>query len=457
MPRVGQPVREGGQALRDRIALGVLTATFPPGVVDEAIEATAKRERRYRLLPARLIVYYVLAMSLFREAGYEEVMRQLTEGLVGLGDQPLEIPSSVAISKARQRLGPEPLEALFKSTCRPLANSATKGARYRDWRLVSMDGTVLDVPDTPSNLAVFGRHRSGRGEAAFPQIRLVALAECGTHAMFAASSGASSDGENTLAAPLAASVGPGMLVLADRGFGGSYELFGEFAERGAELVWRVKSNAVLPIAERLDDGSFRSELSATKERPARAVRVVEYEVDDPGRPQAEDRTYRLATTILEPARAPATDLAGLYAERWEFETALDELKTHQRGPRIVLRSKTADGVYQEAWGMLCVHYAIRALMCRAAEEGEIDPDRLSFTRSMRAARRSVRRSVDDVAAGLSHATEEILHELVPNRRLRANPRVVRRKMSNFAVKRPEHRCWPQPTMSIEDAIRIVGS
>ena len=385
-------------------------------------------------------------------------MRQLTEGLVGLGDQPLEIPSSVAISNARQRLGSEPLEALFKSTRRPLATSATKGAHYRDWRLVSMDGTVLDVPDTPSNLAAFGRHRSGRGEAAFPQIRLVALAECGTHAMFAASTGASSDGENTVAAPLAASVGPGMLVLADRGFGGSYELFGEFAERGAELVWRVKSNAVLPAAERLDDGSFRSELSATKERPARAVLVVEYEVDDPGRPQAEDRTYRLATTILEPERAPATDLAVLYAERWELETALDELKTHQRGPRIVLRSKTADGVYQEAWGMLCVHYAIRALMCRAAEEGEIDPDRLvSFTRSMPAARRSVRRSVDDLAAGLSHATAEILHELVPNRRLRANPRVVRRKMSNFAAKRPERRCWPQPTMSIEDAIRIVGT
>ena len=344
---------------------------------------------------------------------------------------------SPTIDKARQRLGSEPLEALFKRTCRPLATSATTGAHHRGWRLVSMDGTVLDVPDTPSNLAAFGRHRSGRGDAAFPQIRLVALAGCGTHAMFAASTGASSDGENTVAAPLAASVGPGMVVLADRGLGGSYELFGELAERGAELVWRARSNAVLPVAERLDDGSFRSEPSATKERAARAVRVVEHEVDDPGRLQAEDRTYRLATTILEPERAPATDLAGLYAERWEFETALDELKAHQRGPRIVLRPKTGDGVYHEAWGRLCVHHAIRALMCRAAEEKSIDPDRLSFTRSLRAARRSVRRSVDDLAAGLSHATAEILHELVPNRRLRANPRVVRPKMRNFAVKRPE--------------------
>ena len=452
-------MREGGQGLRDRIALGVLTATFPPAVVDEVVDAATKREQRYRLLPARLVVYYVLAMTLFREAGYEEVMRQLTEGLVGFDNDAatLEVPSSVAISKARQRLGKEPLEALFARVCVPLATPTTRGAHYRNRRLVSMDGTVLDVADTASNLAAFGRHHSGRGEAAFPQLRIVALAECGTHAMFAARIGASSDGENTIAAPLAASVGPGMLLLADRGFGGSYELFCEFAERGCDLVWRVKKNAALVVHERLSDGSFTSELPARAQRSARVVRVVEYQVDDPGRPQTEDNTYRLVTTILEPEAAPATELAALYAERWEFETALDELKTHQRGARIVLRSKTSDGVLQEAWGMLCVHYAIRALMCRAAEEGDVDPDRLSFTRSMRAARRSVRRSVDDLATGLSHAKAEILHELLPNRRLRANPRVVRRKMSNFNLKRPEHGSWPQPTLPIEAAIRIVGA
>jgi hypothetical protein len=148
----------------------------------------------------------------------------------------------------------------------------------------------------------------------------------------------------------------------------------------------------------------------------------------------------------------------LYAERWEFESALDELKTHQRGPRVVLRSKTADGIYQEAWGMLCVHYAIRALICRAAVEGDIDPDRLSFTRALRAARRSVRRSAAEnptLAAGLARATAEILHELVPRRRLRSNPRVVRRKMSGFNLKRAEHRHWPQPTRTPAQAVRIV--
>ncbi len=162
------------------------------------------------------------------------------------------------------------------------------------------------------------------------------------------------------------------------------------------------------------------------------------------------------TTILDPTSAPAADLAALYAERWEFESALDELKTHQRGPRVVLRSKTADGVYQEAWGMLCVHYAIRALMASIADEGHIDPDRLSFTRSLRAARRSVRRSVEDLATGLSHASAEVLHELLPHRRLRSNPRVVKRKMSGYAVKRSAHRAWPQPTLPISEAVRVLG-
>lgn len=454
---MGQPVREGAQGLRDRIALGVLGATFPPGVVDDVLEETAKVEQRCRLLPARLVVYYVLAMSLFREAGYEEVMRQFTEGLGGFDHDLLavEIPSSVAISKARQRLGKEPLEALFARVCVPLGTPVTKGAYYRDLRLVSMDGTVLDVPDTPSNLAAFGRHHSGRGQAAFPQLCIVALAECATHAMFAANMGGCGEGENTLAEALVKGVGPGMLVLADRGFGGSYELFTKFADRGAHLVWRMKSNAALPVTKRLADGSFLSELPGRGERRPREVRVVEYEIDDPGRLRSEDKAYRLGTTILDHSAGPATELAALYGERWEFETALDELKTHQRGARIVLRSKTADGVAQEAWGMLCVHYAIRALMCAAAQQGEIDPDRISSTRSMRAARRSVRRSVDDIAAGLSHATGEILHELLPERRLRSNPRVVRRKMSKYNVKRPEDRSWPQPTRTIDEAIRIV--
>ncbi len=463
MPRAGQPTDAEGRRLRDRIALGVLTATFPPGLVDQVLERTGKREQRYRLLPARMVMYYVLAMSLFREAGYEEVLRQLSEGLGPLAGEAeeLELPSSVAVSKARSRLGPEPLEMLFSRACVPLAGRGTKGASYRDWRLVSMDGTVLDVPDNPENFSAFGRHRAGRGEAAFPQLRIVALAECGTHAMFAAAMDGAGNGkdsgENTLAERLVGHVGPGMLLLADRGFGGSYELFDAFATTGAALCWRVKSNAVLPVIERLSDNSYRSELPATKRRAARGVRVVEYSIEDPGRPSAEDTTYRLMTTVVDPEAAPAAELAPLYGERWEFETALDELKAHQNAPRIVLRSKTPDGVRQEAWGMLCVHYAIRALMWRAADEGDVDPDRLSFTRSLRAARRSIRHAADIGTAAHHFAIAEILAQLLPHRRLRSNPRVVRRKMSNFQVKHPEHRSWPQPTRPIAQAIRVLGA
>lgn len=463
MPRAGQPKADDGRRLRDRIALGVLTATFPPALVDSVIERAGRRERRYRLLPARLVVYYVMAMTLFREAGYEEVLRELTEGLAGAGTEipVVEVPSSVAITKARARLGPAPLEALFHDACRPLGTEQTPGAFYRQWRLVSMDGSTLDTPDSASNDAEFGRAGSGRGErSAFPQLRLVAIAECGTHAMFAAAMGPYATGEATLAKSLTGALDEHMLCFADRGFT-AHPLFSAMAATGAQLCWRAKSNAVFPVLDRHEDGSFRSELVASDDKRARehvvGVRVVEYATEDPGRPHSEETTYRLVTTILDPTSAPAADLAALYAERWEFESALDELKTHQRGPRVVLRSKTADGVYQEAWGMLCMHYAIRALMASIADEGHIDPDRLSFTRSLRAARRSVRRSVEDLATGLSHASAEVLHELLPHRRLRSNPRVVKRKMSGYGVKRSAHRSWPQPTLPIGEAVRVLGA
>ena len=463
MPRVGQPKPDDARRLRDQVALGVLTATFPPTLVDSVVHDVGRREQRYRLLPARLVVYYVLAMTLFREAGYEEVLRELTEGLASPAASPasLEVPSSVAISKARTRLGKEPLEALFQRGCRPLATPETKGAFYRGWRLVSMDGSTLDVPDSASNDKAFGRPGSGRGErSAFPQLRVVALAECATHAMFAAAMGPCSTGEPTLAKSLVGALEDDMLVLADRGFT-AHPLFSAMAATGAQLCWRAKGNAVFPVLERHQDGSFRSELVASDDKVVRknvtAVRVIEYAIDDPGRPQAEEATYRLVTTVLDPMAAPAHELAGLYAERWEFESALDELKTHQRGSRVVLRSKVADGVYQEAWGMLCVHYAIRALMASIADEGGVDPDRLSFTRSVRAARRSVRRSVEDLANSVSRASIEILHELLPQRRLRSNARVVKRKMSNYGVKRSVHRSWPQPTIPTAQAIRVLGT
>lgn len=464
MPRAGQVRVARGQRLSDRVALGVLTATFPRHLVDEVIEATGRREQRHRLLPAHLVTYYVMAMTLFSSAGYEEVMRSLTEGLTWAsdGEEAYEMPSQVAISKARARLGPEPLAELFARACVPLGSPSTPGAFYRDWRLVSIDGTTIDVADTAANAGVFGRAGTGRGEgSAFPQLRVVALGECGTHAIIAAAMDSYDVGEVTLAKRMVGALEPGMLVLADRGFT-AHPLFAAAAATGADLLWRAKSNAVLPVLERLPDGSFRSELVATPDKRIRAnvqgVRVVEYAIDDPGRPDAKGTRYRLVTTITDPELAPADELAVLYAQRWEIESVFDELKTHQRGPRVVLRSRTPDGVYQEAWGYLCVHYAIRALIHSAAHHGDLDPDRISFTKALHATRRSVRTGLDgavSLAQALHRATTELLHGLLPARRPRSNPRAVRRKMSNYRVKRANHRNWPQPAQPIGAAVHVL--
>lgn len=465
MPRAGQVRVEPGRRLSDRVALGVLTATFPRQLVDEVIEETGRRERRTRLLPAHLTVYYVLAMTLFSSSGYEEVMRSLTEGLTWSsdGEDSYELPSQVAITKARARLGPEPLALLFERACVPLATPATRGAFYRRWRLVSMDGTTVDVADTPANAEVFGRAGTGRGDgSAFPQVRIVALAECGTHAVFAARMDSYVVGEVTLAKQVVSALQPEMLCLADRGFT-AHPLFSAAAASGADLLWRAKGNAVLPVLQRLPDGSFISELVATPDKRSRTdvltVRVIEYTVDDQGRPGASGTTYRLVTTILDPADAPADELAALYAERWEIESLFDELKTHQRGPRVILRSRTPEGVYQEAWGFLCVHYALRALIHAAADHGDLDPDRISFTKAMHAARRSIRTGITgavSLASALRLATTELLHGLLPKRRLRANARVVRRKMSNYNVKRAQHRDRPAPALPIGTAVHILS-
>ena len=451
--------------MTDRVALGVLTATFPRALVDAVIAATGRREQRNRLLPAHLTLYYVLAMTLFSSAGYEEVMRSLTEGLAWTsdGEERYEAPSQVAITKARARLGHEPLAELFARACLPLATPATPGAFYRGRRLVSLDGTTIDLADTPANAESFGRAGTGRGDgAAFPQLRIVALGECGTHAVFAAALDSYDVAEVSLAKDLVSALRPGMLVLADRGFTG-FPLWDKASATGADLLWRAKGNALLPVLEPLPDGSYRSEIVAAADKRARervlAVRVVVHGLEDPGRPGSAGTRYRLLTTILDPGQAPAAELAALYAKRWEIESLFDELGTRQRGPRVVLRSRTPAGVYQEAWGYLCVHYAIRALLHTAARAGDHDPDRLSFTRALHATRRSVRSGLHGgitLAMALRRAIAEILHALLPERRPRAAARVVRRKMSSYHVKRALHRTWPQPTLASAAAIHILG-
>ena len=445
MPRAGWVKPTDDQRLSDHVALGVLTSTFPPELVDQVVRASGRGEQWHRLLPARLVVYYVLAPALFAAADYVEVMRHLVEGLSRESGwrQQWTVPSQPAISQAR----PD-----------------TLGAFYRDWRLTAIDGTTLDVADSVENAAEFGRPGSVRGErSAFPQLRLVALAEAGTRAVTGVALGPYRTGEPTLARAFLPGIGPGTLVLADRGFT-AQPLFTAAAETGADLCWRAQSNAVLPVRERFADGSYRSEIVASDDKRTRArvtsVRVIEYTVDDPGRPGAEDHRDRLLTTIADPTAAPAPELAALYPEHWRAETTLDEMKTHQRGPRLLLRSRTPEGVRQEVYGYLCTHYAIRSLMATAASDRGGDPDPTSFTRALPAARRGVRAGLgaahQALAAALPATRADIGGGLLPRRRLRAAPRVVARPMSTYGVKRPEPRAWPQPTRRPADAVRTVS-
>jgi hypothetical protein len=373
--------------------VGLLARVFPPGLVDEVIAESGRKEQRHRSLPARVVAYFAVGMALHSEGSYEDVLGLMTDGLAWAdpGVELLGLPSKSAIFQARERLGAEPVKAMFGRVAKPLATPTTPGAWLAGRRLVAIDGTCLDVADTAANDEHFGRPGVNKGErSAFPQARVVALAECGTHAIFEAVVGPYTTPENTLARDLLECLEPGMLVLADRGFCG-FPLWSRAAATDADLVWRAMPNMKPRHLETLTDGTWLAELRPAGNGPDRhadpmTIRVIDYEIDD-GRPN--DTAYRLFTTILDPNDASAEDLAAAYAQRWEIEGAFDELKTHQRGARAVLRSKSPDLVLQEIWGHLCCHYAIRTLMWEAADHAGVDPDRVSFVAALRIVRRTV--------------------------------------------------------------------
>jgi hypothetical protein len=380
-----------GIRVSDHISLGVIAGTFPLEEVRRVLAETGRASERERDLPAHVMVYYAIALALYTASGTREVLRCLLEGLRWLwGAEAVRVAGKSGISQARARLGEAPLRRLYERLVRPVATPATKGARYREWRLVSLDGSCLEVADTTENATAFGRPGGGRGEGAFPQVRFVALVENGTHVLFGARLGSFADGETTLAHAVVPALGPGMLCLADRQFFG-HALWREAAATGADLLWRVKRNLRLPREAVLADGSFLSTVyPSEKDRRHRTagvrVRAVEYRLE--GIADAEP-LYRLVTTILDPAEAPAAELAALYHERWEIEGALAELKTHLRGARVVLRSKTPALVRQEFWGLLLAHFAVRGLMHEAALRVDEDPDRLSFLHAVRVVRRKL--------------------------------------------------------------------
>lgn len=402
MPRAGwtKPVSE--RRLSDLVSVGVLTRTFPPAVVDEVIAAAGRKAQRHRSLPAQTMAYFAVGMALHSEGSYEDVLGLLTDGLSWAepGVEPVRLPTKSAIFQARDRLGFEPVKALFDRVAQPLATDGTAGSFLAGRRMVAIDGTTFDVADTAANDGFFGRPGVMKGErSAFPQARVVALAECGTHAIFDAEIGAYNTSELALSKPLIDRLEPGMVLLADRGFTG-FALWQQAAATGADLLWRAKNNVHPRQIEAFDDGSWLGELRANNAKlntEAVIVRVIDYRVDD-GR-GIDAGPFRLFTTLVDPDEVTATELAAAYAQRWEIESAFDELKTHQRGPRTVLRSKSPDLVLQEIWGHLCCHFAIRTLMWEAADHARVDPDRVSFVAALRIVRRSLSAARDFSPSG----------------------------------------------------------
>ncbi|MGC9156291.1 MAG: IS4 family transposase [Ferrimicrobium sp.] len=389
MPRSGWVKPATDRRLSDLVSIGLLTRVFPPDVIDEAIDDVGRREIRNRVLPARVMVYFAICMAMYSEGSYEDVFSQLSDGLSWSKGwtESLKPPSKSALFQARRRLGAEPMRRLFYKVARPFATRDTPGSWFANRRVMAIDGTCLDVADTEANEAHFGRPASSRGDrAAFPQACMVALAECGTHAIVDAEVGPCTSSEIELTRELVNRLRPGMLVLADRGFYG-FDLWEEATDTGADLLFRVKSTLSPRHEQTLADGSWIASIKLTSgkgraEREPHRVRVIDYSIDGDGQ-------YRLITTLLDPSIAPAKELAKLYSERWEIETTFDELKTHQRGAREVLRSKSPELIYQEIWGHLCCHYAIRVLMADTAEHSGHDPDRISFVAALRIARHSV--------------------------------------------------------------------
>ena len=382
----------GGSRITDYISLGVVAKTFSPDKVRAALTASKKESVRQRDLPAHVVVYYVIALALYMQSSYREVLRCLLEGIQWLAEPSagVKVAGNSGISQARTRLGWEPVRQLHDAVVKPIAVADTRGAWYRGRRLVSIDGSTLDIADEKGNEEAFGRPGSSRGKSAYPQIRFVSLVENGTHVLFGSRMADYNTSEVALAKTVLPNLRKGMLCLADRGFFG-FEMWKQAAATGADLLWRVRKNILLPCQERLPDGSYLSRIYPPQKgrrggHEGVVVRIIEYRLEGV---EGAEPLYRLATTILGHEPAPAEELAAIYHDRWEIETAFDELKTHLRGAHIVFRSKTPDLVRQEFFGLMMAHFAVRGLMHEAALSADEDPDRLSFLHAVRIVRRKI--------------------------------------------------------------------
>jgi len=445
------------------LKLDAIQRAVPTTEIKAVLQETGVQETRQRKFTMVVVVLLVIAMSIYTHLSLGHVMRKIARGLRFVWpDADYEVGKDSAITYRRYQLGARPMVALFHRVCKPIATKQTPGAFLFGLRLMAIDGTVEDAPDTPQNAAAFGRQQGSRGQSAFPQVRGVYLAECGSHTIVDAGFWPYATSERVGALRMLRSVGPGMLVMWDRGMH-SFDMFLTAQQQGAQVLSRLASNLNPKRVRTLPDGSYLahiypSEYQRRKRGECLTVRIIEYTLTDPALPGYGER-HRLATTLFDPRLYPALDLACAYHERWEVELVIDEMDTHQRLAGRPLRSLKPVGVIQELYGLLIAHYAIRVLIHEAAVQAGVDPDRLSFVHALRVIRDAIPEfqmtTPDQHPQLFSRLLADIATGRLPERRLRSNPRVVKRKMSNFHLKRPEHRHWPQPTRPFRQAVALI--
>jgi hypothetical protein len=418
------------------------------------------RERKLNLL---ITVLLIIMINIYTSDSIADVLEKMAQGLRYIWPDPdYVLPKAGAIAYRRYQVGARPVVALFHQVCQPLATPETPGAFLFGLRLIAIDGTTEDVPDTPANVAVFGRHQGDRGPSAFPQVQGVYLVECGTHAVIDAGFWPYHTSERVGGFRLLRSVTPGMLVMWDRGFH-DYDMLVQTRQRGAHVLSRLPADVKPEVVRRLADGSYLAYLRPSDYRRRKQgerllVRVIEYTLTDPNLP-GYGEAHRLVTTLLDPRAYPILDLICAYHERWEVEITIDEIDTHQRLLPGPVRSLKPVGVIQELYGLLIAHYILRALMHEAAQQAHLDPDRLSFVGAIKVLQKAVPEFQMTTPEQLPALYQRLLHDIarkrLPPRRLRSNPRVVKRKMSNFKLKRAEHFAWPQPSARFfREAIQV---
>jgi hypothetical protein len=453
----------------ESVVLEALSGMIRPACIEAALRATGRKEKRKRRLPAAAVLWLVIAFGIWSESNVPTIWRRLGGTLRALlrGRRKKRPPVKSAFSEARRRLGVAPLRRVFRETARPIATDRTMGAFYHGLRLKVIDGVHLDVPDTVGNVAAFGRSVTTRwGEnvpAAYPQIVAVCLSEVGTHVILDALVKPGRTGERKPARVLLKRVSEGDLVLWDRGFYG-YDLLAEAIAQGAHVLGRLPAGVIVKPIECLADGSFLAKVypdasHRRKDRGGLLVRIVRYTIDDPTRTGHQEE-HRLVTTLLDDRTHPALDLIQVYHDRWEIEIVNDEVKTHLLARLVHLRSRTPWGIVQEFYGLLLAYNAVRNLMHEAALAEDIAPRRLSFVDSVRLIRDTVQDMRNAPTKQLPVLYQGLLALIgqcqLPPRENRINPRVVKRKMSKFAKKRPEHYRLPHPEKPFRETVVMLN-